>query len=66
MITIRAGLRRGDSQPYTITIDSDIFFITHQESSDTVEYNCFVNEHQAKKLKEILKFHLTNGKNVLY
>ena len=66
MITIYAGLRRGNLQPYTITIDSTIFFITYNESYDSVEYNCFVDDIQKNELKEILNYHLTNGKNVLY
>jgi len=66
MITIRAGLKRGQSQPYTITIESDIFFITHNEAYDTVEYNCFVSDDFKYELEEILKNYLTNGINVLY
>lgn len=67
MITIRPGLKRGHYQPYTITIDSSIYFITYDENSDSVEYNCFVEDDEIKNfLKEILYHHLTNGKNVLY
>jgi hypothetical protein len=67
MITIRAGVKRNQSQPYTITIEDRIFFITHNEDRNTVEYNCFVDDDDLKnELKKILKSYLTNGINVLY
>lgn len=67
MITIHAGLKRKNLQPYTITFDHKIFFITHDEDTGNILFNCFVDDEETQNyLKEILKKHLTTGKNVLY
>lgn len=66
--TINPGPEYNSERHFTITNnDGQIFFMVHNKNHDTVSFSCYVDGEELRdKLKEILKTHLTNGKNVLY
>jgi hypothetical protein len=58
---INPGIKRGLRQPFTITTFGRIFFLTHDEFNDAIEWNMFMDDAVLKEeIEEILKSYLTN------
>ena len=60
-VNINPGIKFGLKQPFTITHGGRIFFLTHDESRDVIEWNMFMDDALLKKeIEEILRNYLTN------
>lgn len=58
--TVHPGLKRGYHQPYTITYQSQTFFVTVDEGTGVVGWNMFADEDMKLEVEEKLKIYLTN------
>ena len=47
-------------QAYTITMSGQIFFVTHNERYDTIEWNMYSDDDTKQKVEKILRIYLTN------
>ena len=47
-------------QAYTITMSGQIFFVTHNERYDTIEWNMRAEEDVKEKVEKTLRIYLTN------
>jgi len=63
-ININPGIKHGMKQPFTITVGGRIFFLTHNEANDAIEWNMFIDDVAERDLKlkieKILINYLTN------
>jgi hypothetical protein len=60
-VNINPGLKTNLRQAFTITVAGQIFFLTHDDSNDTITWNMFIDDFVMKeKVEEILKSYLTN------
>jgi len=60
-VNINPGLKTGLRQAFTITIQNQIFFLTHDAGTDTIIWNMFMDDYaQKEKIEKILRNHLTN------
>ncbi len=60
-VNINPGLKTGMRQAFTITMESQIFFLTHDASNGTIIWNMFMDDSEMRqKVEEILKSYLTN------
>jgi len=58
---INPGLKTGWKQAFTITAFGRLFFLTHCEFSDKIEWNMFMDDQDLKAdVEKILKNYLTN------
>jgi len=60
-VNINPGIKTGLRQPYTITMGGQIFFLTYDESRDTITWNQFIDDDILKQdVEKTLKTYLTN------
>ena len=57
---INPGLKTDMRQAYTITMSGQIFFVTHNERYDTIEWNMYSDDDTKQKVEKILRIYLTN------
>jgi len=61
LVNINPGLKTGLRQAFTITAFGRIFFLTHDERFDSIEWNMFMDDDATRQeIEEILKSYLTN------
>jgi len=57
---INPGLKTDMRQAYTITMSGQIFFVTHNERYDTIEWNMYSSDDTKQKVEKTLRIYLTN------
>ena len=57
---INPGIKIGLKQPYTIMHEGRIFFCSHDQGTNEISWNMFMDDPELKeKLEKILKSYLT-------
>jgi len=57
---INPGLKTNLRQAFTITMGGRIFFVTHNERYDTIEWNMYADDHTKQEVEKTLRIYLTN------
>jgi len=60
-VNINPGIKRGMKQPFTIMTGGRIYFLSHDESTDAIVWNMFMDDSDLKiNIEKMLRSYLTN------